>query len=144
LDASSNEQFDVLLSSKELKDIWKTCGFLKPIETMKFEDKKKMIDIVVLHFTIVNSLAEIEQLHQGLAFLKFDRLMKSHTDLIITVFRPSQSLNTASYLQDEFRITLSPKGSVKRTAKEGILILWYQYLENVEGKHFYCETNCKM
>jgi len=58
---------------------------------MKFEDKKKMIDIMILHL--------------------------------------------ARYLQDKFRATLSPKGNVKCAAEE-ILILWYQYLLNFEGKHF--------
>ena len=58
---------------------------------------------MVLHFTIVNSLAELEQICQGFSFFKFNSLMKSHTELI----------KTARYLQDKIKAVLSPKGSVE-------------------------------
>lgn len=107
---------------------------MKPIDTMDFNSKKKVIDVIVLHFTIGNSLAELEQLRHGLSFLKFDSLMKNHTDLVKSAFRPSTNPITARYLQDEFKPLLSPSGSVKRTAEEAILMSWFQYLEDVEGK----------
>ena len=72
--------FKSLLSTEEY-DFRFACGITKTIGRMELLDKKKTIDAMCLHYVILVSLAELEQLRRGLAIQKFNSLMLSEKQL---------------------------------------------------------------
>ena len=86
-----------------------------------------------LHYSVLVSLAELEQLRRGLAVQKFDSLMESFPQLIRKAFQPSQCKITSVYIQDLFVAGLFPVGSNKRPVEQAIMIMWIHYLQYLEG-----------
>ena len=87
---------------------------------MQFSDKKKIIEAICLHFTVLNSLAELEQLRRGLAMQKFDSLMQSSPS-IRKAFQHSSKI-TADFIQDFYPASFSPAGSNKRVLEEAVMM----------------------
>ena len=56
-----------MLSSDE----YDNCGVSKPSARMSLSDKGKVVEAMCLHFSILPSLAELEQLCRGLPFESF-------------------------------------------------------------------------
>ena len=100
----------------------------------EFSDKKKIVDALCLHYTVLVSLAELEQLRRGLAMQKFSCLMKSFPAAIRKAFEPPIKKITNAYIEDLFVADYSPVGSNKRVLEENILMTWVRYLQYVEGK----------
>ena len=113
----SESQFWELLSSYEYEFRY-NCGIAKP------SDKDKIVEAMCLHFAILVSLAELEQLRRGLAIQKFSSLMESHPQTMRKAFEPPEIKVTSDFIQDLFVPTLSPNGSNKRAVEGAILMNW--------------------
>lgn len=75
LTADSDEKFRELLQTTS--DLLFECGITKPAVMMTLDDKKSIISSVSLHYSILVSLAELEQLKKGLQqTVSFDKLME--------------------------------------------------------------------
>lgn len=134
LDCTTNEQeFRSLLSSDEF-DFRFTCGVAKPTARISFSEKQQIVCAMCLHYTVLVSLAELEQFRRGLAIQRFDALMESFPDLLRRAFEPSEREVTAEYLQDLFVPIFSPVGSNQRITEEAITMLWIRYLQYLEGE----------
>ena len=108
-----------------------TCG-VKP--TVRFLEKQQVVNAMCLHYSVLVSLAELEQLRRGLAVQKFDSLMESFPQLLRKAFQPYQCKITSVYIQDLFVAGLSPVGSNKRPVEEAIMMMWIHYLQYLEGR----------
>ena len=97
--------FRAVISTEEY-DFRFSCGVTKPVLRLQFSDKTKIIEAVCLHYTILNSLAELEQLRHGLAMQKFDCLMQS-APVIRKAFQHSSTV-TADSIQDLYPASFSP------------------------------------
>ena len=76
-DNYSAEEFTSVLSSDEF-DFRYQSGFPQPTSRIDFADKEKVVSDLSLHYSVLVSLAELEQLHRGLALQNFSSLMHSH------------------------------------------------------------------
>ena len=64
------------------------CGVSKPVCRIKYSEKQKIVEAMCLHYTVLASLAELEQLRRGLSVQKFNSLMESSPQLIRKAFVP--------------------------------------------------------
>jgi len=84
-DTNNDEQFKNLMTSDEY-DFRFSCGITKP--TARFSDKQQIVNAMCLHYSVLVSLAELEQLRWGLAIQKFNSLMESYPQLLQKAFQP--------------------------------------------------------
>ena len=88
-----------------------------------------MIEAIYLHFTVLNSLAELEQLRVQ----KFNSLMQSSPS-IRKAFQHSSKI-TADFIQDFYPASFSPAGSNKRVLEEAVMMAWVRYLQGISGEY---------
>ena len=119
--ATNEDEFKHLMSSEEF-DFRYTCGINKPISRIKFSDKQKCVNAMCLHFSILVSLAELEQLRHGLAIQKFESLMHAFPSILKKVFQPPTFALTSEYIQDLLDPIFSPVGSNKRPIEEALIL----------------------
>ena len=120
----------------------------KPSFAIAFSGKEKVVTALCLHYCILSSLAELEQLKRGLTFQKFNLLMEEHPGLLRSAFHPPKIEITSDFIQDLFELVYYPKGSNQRLKEEEIVFTWIQYLKDIEGEveylqvimMFYCAT----
>lgn len=86
---TNEEEFKHLLSSEELNFRY-TCGINKPITRIMFSDKQNYA--MCLHYSVLVSLAELEQLRHELAIQKFESLMHTFPGVLKSVFNLPYSL----------------------------------------------------
>ena len=109
------------------------CGITKPAVMMHLADKEKIISAVCLHYAVLSSLAELEQLRRGLHTLRFSVLMESYPFLFKQLFLHSNTSVTADFIQDLFQVDYSVPGSNNRVKEEAIMMNWVSYLQDLEG-----------
>ena len=122
-----NEEYDFRFS----------CGVNKPLSRLHFSEKEKVVNAMCLHYSVLTSLAEMEQLRRGLAIQKFNSLMESHPQAIRKAFEPSEIEVTSDFLQDLFVPVFSAQGSNKRGTEEALIMTWIRYLQSLEGRNLY-------
>lgn len=86
---NSEEQFRSLLSSEEYEFRY-DCGISKPSGRIPFSDKVKVVEAMSLHYCVLASLAELEQLRRGLAMQKFSTLMEAFPEIVHKAFNPQK------------------------------------------------------
>ena len=96
-------------------------------------DKQSIIQALSSHFILVTKKAEINQLGEGLDHLGLLSLFKQYPDVGIKILLPDETSTSASCMIDLFDINYSPFGS-NNGMKEEVIILFYDYLQDVEGK----------
>ena len=124
--------FHELLSSEDYEFRY-VCGVSKPSSRILFTEKDKVISAMCLHYTIMVSLAELEQLKRGFSIQKFIILIQSYPALLRKVFEPEDGSITAEFIQDLFVPFFSLKGSNQRALEESLIMTWIQYLQCLEG-----------
>ena len=108
-----------------------TCGISKAHIT--FSEKQSVIRAMCLHYSVLVSLAELEQLRRGLSLMKFDSLMSSFPSLLKKAFQPPECKITSDYIQDLFFPDFSARGSNSRNKEEVIMMMWICYLRYLAG-----------
>ena len=129
---STTNEFQALLSSEEYEFRY-DCGVSKPAVNITLAEKERVIEAICLHYTVLVSMAELEQLRCGFAIQKFDALMESSPHVIRKCFQPPECHITSSYIQYLFKPEFSPRGSNKRETEEALVMAWIHYLQNLEG-----------
>ena len=127
-------EFHGLLSSEEF-DFRYICGVSKPVVRIPFSEKEKVISAMCLHYTILVSLGELEQLRRGLSMQRFNYLMDSFPIVLRKAFEPPKYEISSELIQDMLLAEFSPKGCNQRTTEEAILMCWIQYLRHSESKY---------
>ena len=110
-----------------------SCGVSKPISRLQFSDKEKIVNAMCLHYSVLVTLAELEQLRRGLTIQKFNMLMGSHPQAVRKAFELSQTKITSDFLQDLVVPMFSPQGSNKRAVEEALIMTWIRYLQHLEA-----------
>ena len=82
---------------------------------------------LALHFSVLVSLAELEQLRRGFELQKFSVLISKHPQVMRKAFLPPVQAISADFLQDIFEPILAPRGINKREAEEAVLLTWHHY-----------------
>lgn len=125
-------QMKTLLDSPEFEFRF-NCGVMQPTYGMKFEERDAIVSALCRHFTVYASIAELDQLLQGLQTLKFASLMQAYPSLLCQVFKSSKQTISADFIQDFFEVQYSPIGSNNRKVEENIIMNWINYLHDSEG-----------
>ena len=115
-----------------------SCGVTQPTYHMKLDEKEDVISGLCHHFTIYRSIAELDQLVEGLQTLNFNCLMKNYP----TLLKQPLQLLSANFIQDFFEVVYSDVGSNDRKREENIIINWITYLRDSEGKFCVCSSLC--
>lgn len=115
------------------------CGVGEPAGSMTLEDKQRVVDALCLHYCILSSVTELEQLKQGLVVQKFNTLMEKYPDALRTAFQPVLQGITSSLIEQLYcnHTNLAPRGSEKWSKQQGILNAWICYLRRIEGMFMY-------
>ncbi len=127
------KEFADLIGSEEYEFRFH-CGITKTSARIQFADRDKVVSAMSLHYTVLVSLAELEQLRRRLSIQKFSSLMETFPDILRTTFEPPERQITSDFLQDLFVATLSESGSNRREKEEAVLMAWIHYLQQIEGK----------
>ena len=109
------------------------CGVTKPTAMMHLSDKATVISAVCLHYSVLGSLAELEQLRRGLQTTRFFALMQNNVSLMKPLFIYQNKIITSDFIQDFFEVVYSEKGSNNRMKEEALMINWITYLQLLEG-----------
>lgn len=104
-ETSDDASFKELIGSSDY-DFRFECGITKPAYRL---EKQKTIDAMCLHFCVLSSLAELEQLCHGLAVQKFAALMELSPHAMRRAFQPPLTKVSSEYLQDLYVPIFSPK-----------------------------------
>ena len=99
---------------------------------MELLDKKKTIDAMCLHYVILVSLAELEQLRRGLAIQKFNSLMLSQKQLGKPLHHQSKKYQVIS--PGYVHCSIFTYWKQQRVIEESIMMSWVRYLQYVEGE----------
>ena len=132
----STQELRALLDSQEF-DFRFQCGVSEPAASLTLEDKERLVDAFCLHYCVFSTVAELEQLKQGLMVQKFSTLMERHPDVVREAFRPAKQAITSSLIEQLYtsnHSNLAPRGSEKWCKQQGILNAWACYLRRIEGK----------
>ena len=134
----SIQDFRGLLDSQEF-DFRFQCGISKPAVSVTLEERQRIVDAFCLHYCIFSTVAELEQLKQGLAVQKFITLMEKYPGTVRTAFQPAKQVVTSSLIEQIYcnHTNLAPRGSDKWYKQQGILNAWSCYLRNIEGRANY-------
>ena len=102
---------------------------------MVFSDKRRVIEAISLHYCILSSLTELEQLKQGLAIQKFNSLMMKFPNVIKMNFTQCASAITSNVIEELYceHVIVAPRGSEKWSQQRAILNAWTHYLRGIEG-----------
>ena len=114
-----------------------SCGISDPASSVTLADKSKIVKGMVLHYTILSTVAELEQLKQGMKAQQFDVLMKKQPRLLMPVFEAPEIKLTSSIITELYcrsNVVFSVQ-SAKRIKQEAIIEQWLKYVEELEGKH---------
>ena len=76
-EVASDDGFCQLVCSSEYEFLLE-CGITKPVMKMNLTDKEKVVSAVRLHYAVLSSLAELEQLKRGLQTVRFTLLMERY------------------------------------------------------------------
>ena len=111
------------------------CGVGEPAASMLFSDKEKVIESMCLHYCILCSLTELEQLKEGLTVQKFNTLMIKYPELVRTAFNQPTLTITSSVIEELYsdHVDIATKGSEKWNQQQAILNAWRHYLKGIEG-----------
>lgn len=131
----NNEDFQKLVRSSDYEFLME-CGITKPVMMMKLDDRSTIISAACLHYAVLGSLAELEQLKRGLQTAQLATLLDKHTNLFKELFLHSKKLITADFIQDLFIPHYSERGSNNRVKEEEIVMNWISYLQELEGTFF--------
>ena len=121
-----------MIGSKEY-DFRFDCGVSQSVLSLTLEDRDKIISALCLHYTVLSSLAELEQLRHGLSVCQFSMIFERHSKLFRPLFLHSDESITASFIQDLYKVEYSPQGSTKRILEEEIIMAWITFLSECEG-----------
>lgn len=94
-------------------------------------EKDQVVRALCLHYSILVSLAELEQLKRGLSLQRFSTLMESHPHLLRKAFLPPKVVISSDFIQDMYTVLFSPVGSNNRSEEQSVVMLWYQYLQEI-------------
>ena len=119
------------------------CGITKPMMLMNLDDRRMTISAVCLHYAVLGSLAELEQLKRGLQTAQLATLMDNHAHLFKELFLHSHKPITADFIQDMFVADYSNRGSNNRVKEEAIMINWVSYLQELEGTVYACTVDIR-
>lgn len=132
----STEDLRAMLDSQEF-DFRFHCGIGEAAVSLTLEDKAKLVNAFCLHYCIFCTVAELEQLKQGLVVQKFTTLMEKHPDVIRGAFCLAKQAITSSLIEQLYdnHKDLAPRGSEKWCKQQGILNAWVCYLRKIEGMY---------
>ena len=133
-EVASDDGFCQLVCSSEYEFLLE-CGITKPVMKMNLTDKEKVVSAVCLHYALLGSLAELEQLKRGLQTVRFTLLMERYAYHLKQLFLHSKKPVTADFIQDLFKVEYSDPGCNNRVQEEAIMISWVSYLQDLEGNH---------
>ena len=91
----------------EACDALLNAGYTKPISTLTQADKAEVVKTLKLHFTLLNSLAETNQLKQGFQANGVGKAMAKYSDLMKPLFvSGSRSALTAGKCKDMVHVLI--------------------------------------
>ncbi len=113
------------------------AGFSKPIIT--FQEKDKLFHAVALHYTLLSSLSEINQVMEELNVHGLLDHLRKKPQQARRLFLYSENQLNAEQVDNLFMPSFSPKGSNKRAAEESVSLNFTRYLEDVESGDVTCK-----
>lgn len=132
MQAATEEEFTGLVRSSDY-DFLMDCGVMKAPMMMQLSDKESVISAVCLHYSILGSLGELEQLKRGLQTAGLSALLEQHGSVMKDLFLHQDKKVTADFIQDLFEVEYSLLGSNYRFIEEAIIMNWLSYLKDLEG-----------
>jgi len=118
----SQEEFEFLID----------CGYSKPLHGCVLDDKKEMVECVILHFTQYRIRAELDQLKEGLAKVGVLPAIERRPHLWKPLLCAAQSLKiTPDYIRRLFEPSFSAMGSNTRRTEEDLIYCWEEYLKEM-------------
>lgn len=109
------------------------CGISKPTASIQDADREGIISSLCLHFVLLTSKAELDDMLEGLKCLGVLTLIRNNPVVTRQLFiKGSPKHLTAEEMFDMFTPNLSPQMSNLRD-KEAQLMNWANFLEVVEG-----------
>ena len=123
-----------LLGSDEY-DFRYDLGIGQPVNTIRLEDREKIISSIANHYGILVVKAELDQLLGGLAStLNVLHLIREIAPQMKSLFIYSEPAPLkADDIFDLFTPKLSPVGSNRREAEEAAAMLWCDFLQLIES-----------
>lgn len=108
------------------------CGYSKPLRDCVLDDKKEMLECVILHFTRYRIRAELDQLKEGLTKVGVLPAIQRRTNLWKPLLCHTESLKvTPDYIRRLFEPAFSEMGSNARRAEEDLSYHWEEYLKEM-------------
>lgn len=115
------------------------CGISKPTATIQDADREGIISSLCLHFVVLATKAELDDLVNGLKLLDVLTLIREYPVLARQLFvKGNPKCLTADSLYDLFTADLSPPMSNWRDKEEAQLMNWAHFLQFVEGMCLLC------
>ena len=113
------------------------CGITKPTASIQDSDREGIISSLCLHYVVLASKAELDDMVEGLKSLGVLSLIRDNPIMARQLFVKHEQPLTAEILFDTFSAAdLSPQMSNVRDQEEKQLMNWANFLEFVESMYY--------
>ena len=105
-----------------------------PSGAVSVTKKEEIALSLAKHYLIYSTMAELQQLKQGLEELGVLNLLLTHCNLLKPLFLASgKTPLTPSCVVNMFKVIWSPVGSNQREREESVILGWTDYLYGLKG-----------
>ena len=109
------------------------CGFAQPTSTLALKDSERIVTTIAMHYSIVQCMAQLAQLQDGLRSLNVLDMMQANPTVTRPLLIHSPQVLTADHLYDMLSPQLSLVGSNKRDKEEAAYMHWTNLMQLIEG-----------
>ena len=103
---------------------------------MSYSKRYDLISSIAKHFSIYVVKSELDQMICGIAeTLHALELIRENATLFRPLFVYSQKIYSANDIYDIFSPKLSPDGSNRREREEAVIMLWINFLQDIQGMY---------
>lgn len=105
------------------------CGVCKMPKTLGERDS--MVNSLCKHYVVVKIIPQLKQLEEGLGLFNVLQLLRSNKLKMLLI--PSSQKLTSDQMLDSFEPQLSTEGNHLRDVQEGVVLLWANYIQTIQG-----------
>ena len=108
------------------------CGYPKALRDCVLDDKTKMVQCVILHYTHYRIRTELDQIKEGLAKVGVLSAIKRRPNIWKLLLCADRRLDiTVEYIRQLFEPMFSETGSNARLVQEDLIYNWKEYLKKM-------------
>ncbi|MCG8622442.1 MAG: hypothetical protein MJE68_10665 [Proteobacteria bacterium] len=106
-----------------------------PSTAVSLKQKEDIALALAKHYLLYSTMAELEQLKQGLKELGILNLLHAHSKVLKPLLLASGKPQLSPSTVNMFKVIWSPVGSNQRDKEEAVILGWTEYIHGLKGSN---------